>query len=156
MPNTKPEALPRVGCDQLHVAKMLTDTKEGATYDESVHFQNVKSVGFQPGSSISTFYADDGPRVNYAQVGEEAVSFERADLLPDHRSGLHQRAGTGRQSHAAAGGRHVAQPEIQRRISLSASAENNLFRAGHYQSNQGEHCFFPDPVGVREKCAPCV
>lgn len=83
MPNTKPEALPRVGCDQLHVAKMLTDTKEGATYDESVHFQNVKSVGFQPGSSISTFYADDGPRVNYAQVGEEAVSFERADLLPD-------------------------------------------------------------------------
>ena len=61
MPNTKPEALPRVGCDQLHVAKMLTDTKEGATYDDPVHFQNVKSVGFQPGSSISTFYADDGP-----------------------------------------------------------------------------------------------
>lgn len=82
MPNTKMESLPRVGCDMLHFAKMLTDTKEEATYDDSVHLENVKSIGFRAGSSISTFHADDGPRVNYAQVGEETVSIDRADLLP--------------------------------------------------------------------------
>lgn len=82
MPDNTMEALPRIGCDMLHFAKLLTDTAEGATYDTSTHFRNVKNIGFNPNSSISTFFADDGPRVTYAQVGEEAVTIERADLLP--------------------------------------------------------------------------
>ncbi len=76
------EALPRIGCDMLHFAKMLTDTEESATYDTPQHFRNVKTIGFNPNSGISTFFADDGPRVTYAQVGEETVTIERADLLP--------------------------------------------------------------------------
>lgn len=82
MPEKTMEALPRIGCDMLHFAKMLTDTAAGATYEDPVHFTNVKSIGFNPNSSISTFNADDGPRVVYSQVGEESVSIERADLLP--------------------------------------------------------------------------
>lgn len=82
MPDNVMEALPRIGCDMLHFAKLLTDTTSGATYEDPVHFTNVKSIGFNPNSSISTFCADDGPRVTYSQVGEEAVSIERADLLP--------------------------------------------------------------------------
>lgn len=82
MPDKTMDAVPRIGCDMLHFAKLLTDTKDGATYDTPAHFVNVKSIGFNPNSSISTFYADDGPRVTYAQVGEEAVTIDRADLLP--------------------------------------------------------------------------
>lgn len=82
MPENTMEALPRVGCDMLHAAKLLTDTAEGVTYDTSVALKNVKTIGFRPSSSISTFNADDGPRVVYAQVGEEVVSIEVADLLP--------------------------------------------------------------------------
>lgn len=84
MPDKKEmEALPRVGCDMLHFAKLLSDTKEGVSYDTAVHFGNVKSIGFNPGSSISTFHADDGPRVVYAQVGDQSVTIDRADLLPN-------------------------------------------------------------------------
>lgn len=83
MPNTKMESVPFIGCDMLHFAKMLSDTKEGATYDEPVHLENVKSIGFNPNSSVSTFHADDGPRVVYAQVGEESITLDRASLLPE-------------------------------------------------------------------------
>lgn len=82
MPENTMEALPRIGCDMLHFAKLLTDTAEGATYDQPVWLTNVKNIGFNPNSSVSTFFADDGPRVTYAQVGEEQVTIERADLLP--------------------------------------------------------------------------
>lgn len=82
----KMETVPFVGCDMLHFARMLTDTKEGATYDTPVHLENVKSVGFATGSSISTFYADDGPRVVYAQVGDETITLDRANLLPEEYS----------------------------------------------------------------------
>lgn len=82
MPEKTMDTLPRIGCDMLHFSRLLTDTAEGATYEESVHMPNVKSIGYNPNSSITTFFADDGPRVTYAQVGEEALSIERADLRP--------------------------------------------------------------------------
>nr|DAZ82720.1 MAG TPA: tail tube protein [Caudoviricetes sp.] len=81
--NKQMEALPRIGCDMLHFAVLKSDTAEGATYDTAVHLANVKSVGFNPGSSVSTFYADDGPRVNFAQIGDQTVTVDRADLLPE-------------------------------------------------------------------------
>lgn len=77
------EALPRIGCDMLHFAKLTADSSTGATYEEPKHFKNVKTIGFNPNSNIATYFADDGPAVTYAQVGEEDVSIERADLLPE-------------------------------------------------------------------------
>ncbi len=71
---------PLIGVDMLYYAPVLTDTSSGATYDTPVRLENLVSITVTPNTEIATFFADDGPREAYSQIGEVDVAIQLPDI----------------------------------------------------------------------------
>jgi len=72
---------PLVGLDYLHYATVTTDGDE-TVYGNLTHVENAVSLTVNPNTDFATFFADDGPREAFSQIGEVDVSIQVADLEP--------------------------------------------------------------------------
>lgn len=70
----------RVGVQNLHYYKMLTDTTSGATYDAGVVVPGLVHIDVEPATANATLYADDGPYEAATSLGQITVTVELADL----------------------------------------------------------------------------
>ena len=89
---------PLVGLDMFYYAPLTQDDAGGVVYDTPVRVNNAVSLTVNPNSQIQPFYADDGPREVFSQVGEIDVSIMVADLPPEDYAyliGADYNAGTG-------------------------------------------------------------
>jgi phi13 family phage major tail protein len=73
---------PLIGLDMFHYAPIQSDDANGTTYGTSVHVPNITTANINFNSSIETFFADDGPREVYSQIGQVEVTINVADLSP--------------------------------------------------------------------------
>jgi phi13 family phage major tail protein len=73
---------PLIGLSKFHYAPLLKDDSTSATYDTTVSVPNITSLELNPNSELATFFADDGPREVYGQIGEIEVTINVADLSP--------------------------------------------------------------------------
>lgn len=71
---------PRVGLDMLYYAILAQDDSGGTAYDTPVAIPNVTNIGLNFNAEFSTFFADDGPREAFSQIGEVDVNLTVADL----------------------------------------------------------------------------
>ena len=74
--------VPLIGLDNFHVARVLTDTAGGTTYDAAQRIINITQANINFNSGLSTFFADNGPAVAYSQLGEVDVTINIGDLTP--------------------------------------------------------------------------
>jgi len=79
---------PRVGVDKLHYAKLTQDDSSGAEYDSAVSVENVTNISLNFNTEFSTFFADDGPRESYTQMGEVEAAITVADLTGEQYAEL--------------------------------------------------------------------
>ncbi len=74
---------PMIGVDMFHYAHVDSDIiGDKTTYKPSKRVPGQVSAGFNPNSSIATFYADNGPYESAAQTGNLQVDLDMADLPP--------------------------------------------------------------------------
>ncbi len=73
---------PLIGLDMFYYAIMTQDDSSAVTYNAVVRVNNAVSLSVNPNSQIMPFFADDGPREVFSQVGEVDVSIMVADLPP--------------------------------------------------------------------------
>lgn len=74
--------VPLIGVDNFHVARVLTDTSTETTYDAPKRIINITQVNINFNSSLSTFFADNGPAVVHSQMGDIEVTINVGDLTP--------------------------------------------------------------------------
>jgi len=93
---------PLIGLDMLYYAPLLTDTTGGVTYDTPVRLENVVSLSVTPNTEIATFFADDGPREAFSQIGEVDVALQLPDIATEDYAfliGANYNSGTGSMSY---------------------------------------------------------
>lgn len=71
--------MPRVGIKKLYVAKMLTDTAAGMTFDTPVYFKDVQRLGIKPKTNTDKAYAEN-------RMVDQATEFDSADVDFDRYS----------------------------------------------------------------------
>lgn len=74
---------PLIGLSQFHYVGLLQDNLLGANYDTSVPVPNITTANINFNGQLNTFFADDGPREVFGQIGEIEVTINVADLSPD-------------------------------------------------------------------------
>ena len=74
----------RIGADSFYMAKLLTDPVGGpATWDTPFRVPNGISFEFDPSSSVSRLYADNGVAFAAETVGDMSLKFSTANLTPE-------------------------------------------------------------------------
>ena len=75
--------VPRIGVDMLYVAKVLTDTETGTTYDTPKRLMGLNNIGYDPATQSASYDADDGTYESYSADGDTTVTIRQADLTPE-------------------------------------------------------------------------
>lgn len=76
----------KIGVKDLHVAKVLTDEVEGATYDEIVKLAGAINVGLTPNVASGTLDADDQVWESNDSLTGYEISINVADLSAEHEA----------------------------------------------------------------------
>ena len=84
MPNSTVTPMPTIGVDQAYIAKLLTDTAEGCTYDTPVALLGLTSVNVTESGEIGKFFADNGLYATYANPSSKEVEFSVAEVEPQN------------------------------------------------------------------------
>lgn len=74
---------PIIGLDMFHYATIVSDSSTGVSYAVPVHVPNLTNANINFNGNIATFFADNGPRVVYSQLGEVDLEIAVADLPPE-------------------------------------------------------------------------
>lgn len=77
---------PFTGISNFHIAKLLTDTAEGATYDEIISFPWLISVQTEPQTAEGTLYADNKAVDNRRKMGSVNLTINTATLPLEYRA----------------------------------------------------------------------
>jgi len=80
--NTTYTPAPGIGVDMACIAKVLTDTKDGCTYDDTVFLPGLTTANISNSGDIGKFHADNGLFATYSNPGEKALEFAVADIEP--------------------------------------------------------------------------
>lgn len=70
-----------VGLRDLVVAKLLTDTSAGATYDTVIPFAPAISASISANGSVTPIYTDDGASESVSAIGEIEVEVESSQII---------------------------------------------------------------------------
>lgn len=84
MANNQP--MPRIGVDELFVAKILQDISTGTSYAVPIWLQGVNNIGYDPATQSATYDADDGAYATVSGDGNSQATIRVADLLPEYRA----------------------------------------------------------------------
>lgn len=79
---------PFIGIENLHLAKMLTDTDSGATYDGIFSFPHLIEVQIEPDNSEETLYADNKAVENANVMAKCTLTFNTASLPLEYKAEL--------------------------------------------------------------------
>ncbi len=116
---------PLIGLDMLYYAPLLTDTSGGTSYDTPLRLENIVSLSVTPNTEISTFFADDGPREAFSQIGEVDVSLQLPDIASEDYAfliGANYNIGTGQMTYAT----NAIAPEVA--IGFRAQKSDGSYR----------------------------
>lgn len=83
MPTTNTKTMPTIGVDKYTFFKLLTDTKEGATYEEGITLEGTKQITPNDSGTNSVYDADNGPYVSIAGLENIGHELSCADIPPD-------------------------------------------------------------------------
>lgn len=77
---------PFIGINKFHVAKLLTDTETGATYDDVVSIPWLRSVQIEPENASETLYADNHGVAVANAVSKFTLTIEMAALPLEYKA----------------------------------------------------------------------
>lgn len=74
---------PRIGLDNVYIAKVLSDDESGIVYDTPVALKGAVNATVNPNSSVETDYADNGAFFAVNNRGNTEMSLEMIDVDPN-------------------------------------------------------------------------
>jgi len=77
---------PFIGINKFHIAKLLTDTEEGATYDNIISMPWLRSVQITPENASETLYADNHSVAVANAVSKFTLTVEMAALPLEYKA----------------------------------------------------------------------
>ena len=73
---------PKIGLDNVVIAKVISDTVDGIVYDEVIPLKGAVNATVNPNSDVSTDYADNGAFFAANNRGNSELSLEMVDIDP--------------------------------------------------------------------------
>lgn len=73
---------PIIGLDNVVIAEVLSDTKDGITYGDVIPLKGAVNASVNPNSSVDTDYGDNGPFFATSSRGNTELSLEMIDIDP--------------------------------------------------------------------------
>lgn len=83
MENQTKTVAPIVGVEKAYVAKLLTDTKEGATWDTPRYLQGITEVGLKPKVNTESYYAENKEWAKESTIANIDGELSLADLTAE-------------------------------------------------------------------------
>ena len=74
---------PKIGLDNVVIAKVLSDTASGITYDTPIALKGAVNATVNPNSDVAVDYADNGPFFSASNRGNTELNLEMIDVDPD-------------------------------------------------------------------------
>ena len=74
---------PKIGLDNVVIAKVLSDTASGITYDTPIALKGAVNATVNPNSDVAVDYADNGPFFTASNRGNTELNLEMIDVDPD-------------------------------------------------------------------------
>ena len=77
---------PKIGLDQVHIAKVLSDDANGIVYDTPIALKGAVNASVNPNSDVATDYGDNGVFFVTNNRGNTEMSLELVGIDPDTRA----------------------------------------------------------------------
>ena len=74
---------PKIGLDNVVIAKVLSDTAEGITFDTVIPLKGAVNATVNPNSDVAVDFADNGPFFSASNRGNTELSLEMIDVDVD-------------------------------------------------------------------------
>lgn len=74
---------PKIGLDNVVIAKVLSDTSSGITYDTPIALKGAVNATVNPNSDVAVDFADNGPFFSASNRGNTELSLEMIDVDVD-------------------------------------------------------------------------
>lgn len=74
---------PKIGLDQVHIAKILSDDENGIVYDTPIALKGAVNATVNPNSDVATDYGDNGVFFVTNNRGNTEMALELIDVDPD-------------------------------------------------------------------------
>lgn len=74
---------PKIGLDNVVIAKVLSDGPDGITYDTPIALKGAVNATVNPNSDVAVDYADNGPFFSASNRGNTELNLEMIDVDPD-------------------------------------------------------------------------
>ena len=74
---------PKIGLDNVVIAKVLSDSASGITYDTPIALKGAVNATVNPNSDVAVDYADNGPFFSASNRGNTELNLEMIDVDPD-------------------------------------------------------------------------
>ena len=74
---------PKIGLDNVVIAKVLSDTAEGITFGPVIALKGAVNATVNPNSDVAVDYADNGPFFSASNRGNTELNLEMIDVDPD-------------------------------------------------------------------------
>ena len=74
---------PKIGLDNVVVARVISDTASGITYDTPIALKGAVNCSVNPNSDVAVDYADNGPFFTASNRGNTELNLEMIDVDPD-------------------------------------------------------------------------
>ena len=74
---------PKIGLDNVVIAKVLSDTKDGISFGSVIPLKGAVNATVNPNSDVAVDYADNGPFFASSNRGNTELSLEMIDVDPD-------------------------------------------------------------------------
>ena len=74
---------PKIGLDNVVIAKVLSDSAEGITFGEVIALKGAVNATVNPNSDVAVDFADNGPFFSASNRGNTELSLEMIDVDPD-------------------------------------------------------------------------
>lgn len=77
---------PKIGLDQVHIARVLSDDANGIVYDTPIALKGAVNASVNPNSDVATDYGDNGVFFVTNNRGNTEMSLELVGIDPDTRA----------------------------------------------------------------------
>lgn len=74
---------PKIGLDNVVIAKVLSDSAEGISFGEVVALKGAVNAAVNPNSDVAVDFADNGPFFSASNRGNTELNLEMIDVDPD-------------------------------------------------------------------------
>ena len=74
---------PKIGLDNVVIAKVISDTAEGIVYDKVLALKGAVNASVNPNSDVAVDFADNGPFFSASNRGNTEMTLEMIDVDPE-------------------------------------------------------------------------